>query len=315
MSKAFLQHISQKVGAGLDYELSSNGESYTIVGSSNCTAVSLSIPSMFRGKPVTKIESGTFLNKTNLKRVFIPDSITEIGARAFGGCSNLEHMTFHEYNTISRYSYPFGDIFGRTEYEGGEETEQCYYSGGSDGWKWMTSYIPSSLKSIIFTGNIGGISAHKYGFFHNCKNLKRVSLPNITYLPHSFLLGCKGLESLELSDCITHIGHNALSGIGVKSLIIPDSVTGIGYNDTISGENLESIVFPVSVTSIGFSTFGNTSPLKYFFYRGTAAQWSKVTIDVNNNCITPDIVYYYSETQPTTGGRYWRYLDGVPTVW
>lgn len=315
MSNAFLQHISQKVGAGLDYELSSNRASYTIVGSSNCTAVSLSIPSMFRGKPVTKIASGAFLNKTNLKRVFIPDSITEIGEQAFGGCRNIEHMTIPTYNEVSAFTYPLGYIFGKTEYEGGEKTEQYYYSGGVDGWRYWTSYIPSSLKSIIFTGNIGRIDAHKYGFFYNCKNLKRVLLPNITWLPPHFLDNCTGLESLELSDSLTTINVHALNNIGVKSLIIPDSVTNISYNVTISGKNLESIVFPVSLTSIQFSTFGTTSPLKYFFYRGTAAQWSKVTIDVNNDCITPDIVYYYSETQPTTGGRYWRYLDGVPTVW
>ena len=288
MSKAFLQHISQKVGAGLDYELSSDGNSYTIVGSSNCTAVSLSIPSMFRGKPVAEIASGAFLNKTNLKRVFIPDSIMKIGEQAFGGCSNLEHMTIPTCDIQNYfYSLPFGYIFGETEYEGGERTEQYYDSGVSGGRRWYTSYIPKSLTSIVYTGNIVS-----YGMFDSCENLKNVHLPNAESLYQYALSDCKGLEHLELSNNLTGIDSGALSGIGVKSLIIPDSVT-----------------------SIGFSTFGNTSPLKYFFYRGTAAQWSRVTIDVGNNCITSDIIYYFSETQPTTGGRYWHYVDGVPTVW
>jgi hypothetical protein len=25
--------------------------------------------------------------------------------------------------------------------------------------------------------------------------------------------------------------------------------------------------------------------------------------------------YYYSETQPTESGNFWRFIDGEPTVW
>lgn len=43
-----------------------------------------------------------------------------------------------------------------------------------------------------------------------------------------------------------------------------------------------------------------------------------VTIDIKsdgNNSLTSATKYFYSETEPTDDGNYWRYVDGVPTVW
>ena len=34
-----------------------------------------------------------------------------------------------------------------------------------------------------------------------------------------------------------------------------------------------------------------------------------------NKDIEATTIYYYSETQPTTSGNYWRYVNGVPTAW
>lgn len=62
--------------------------------------------------------------------------------------------------------------------------------------------------------------------------------------------------------------------------------------------------------------FSNCRSLKTVYYKGTAADWGKISISNNNNSsITNTKRYYYSESKPTGSGNYWRYVDGKPTVW
>ena len=44
----------------------------------------------------------------------------------------------------------------------------------------------------------------------------------------------------------------------------------------------------------------------------TACKKKKSSDDSESSTAT---IYYYSETQPTTEGNYWRYVDGIPTAW
>ncbi|MEE3432094.1 MAG: hypothetical protein VZR78_05090, partial [Candidatus Enteromonas sp.] len=66
-----------------------------------------------------------------------------------------------------------------------------------------------------------------------------------------------------------------------------------------------------SVTSIRSHAFDNCSSLAKVFYAGSAA----ITINGGNDQLTSATWYYYSEEEPTESGNYWRYVDGVPTVW
>ena len=52
------------------------------------------IPETYRGKPVTAIMSEAFRGLTELEKIFIPASVTEIGQYAFDGCENLEEAEF-----------------------------------------------------------------------------------------------------------------------------------------------------------------------------------------------------------------------------
>lgn len=59
------------------------------------------------------------------------------------------------------------------------------------------------------------------------------------------------------------------------------------------------------------------------YYEGTAAEWA--ALKAQNNAVSesgtpPDpfgeaVIYYFSENPPAAAGNFWRYVDGVPTVW
>ena len=61
------------------------------------------------------------------------------------------------------------------------------------------------------------------------------------------------------------------------------------------------------------------------YYHGTQSQWEQIQIvgiNADGGSIFGDnieiknaTIYFYSETEPTQLGNYWRYVDGVPTPW
>jgi hypothetical protein len=69
------------------------------------------------------------------------------------------------------------------------------------------------------------------------------------------------------------------------------------------------------VTNIAFEAFYECDNFKVIYYKGTAKDWNKISVDNNNDNLTSATRYYYSETKPTTSGNYWHYVDGEVVVW
>ena len=91
----------------------------------------------------------------------------------------------------------------------------------------------------------------------------------------------------------------------------------IGYGAFNSCIKLKSVVLPKSLTQIEELAFASTVELR-LFYESTAEDWAKVEKTDENMPET----YFYSDTEPPLNedgtaydGNYWRYVDGVPTVW
>lgn len=77
---------------GLEYKLSDDGESYSVVGIGTCTDADISIPNIYNDKPVTSIGDYAFRDCTSLTSVKIPDSVTNIGWFAFYDCASLTNV-------------------------------------------------------------------------------------------------------------------------------------------------------------------------------------------------------------------------------
>lgn len=86
----------------------------------------------------------------------------------------------------------------------------------------------------------------------------------------------------------------------INSLSVASGVTSIGeyFFESIA---LDHIVLPSSVTSIGVNSFSESTII---YSLGEALESS-----ANNP------IYYYSESEPSVGGRFWHYVDGTPCVW
>lgn len=111
---------------------------------------------------------------------------------------------------------------------------------------------------------------------------------------------------------------------GLTNITIPNSVTSIGYRAFYECSSLTSITIGNSVSFIGEYAFYGCSSLKTVFYKGTAEQWSKISIRNANTNLTNVARYYYSESEPALNsdgtaynGNYWHYdTDGkTPVIW
>lgn len=105
--------------------------SVTNIGSSafsNCAKLtSITIPD-----GVTGIGDRAFSGCSSLTSITIPDSVTSIGSSAFGGCTGLEKIALpfigdKRHQSTDNFQYPFGYIFGTSNYSNTTAVVQEYY--------------------------------------------------------------------------------------------------------------------------------------------------------------------------------------------
>jgi len=118
------------------------------------TAADVTIPSRYKGKPVTMIDHAAFYNSA-VTSVTIPDSVTSIPDSAFGFCSQLTNISIP--NSVT--------------YIGFSAFNSC-----------------TSLKSITLPSSLSTIQSEA---FYNCGNLKTIRIPvSVTSIGNYAFAGC-----------------------------------------------------------------------------------------------------------------------------
>ena len=270
--------------AGVEYAILENEQRAKVVrffGGVDQNRVNIS--SEYQNLPVTEIGEGAFESLDSLTTVILPTTVTSIGIRAFFGCSSLTDLQIQgKITTIDKAAF-----YGCERLEGFE--------------------IP---KTVMEIGEFA---------FANCNGLTEVTIPDgVRVLSRGLFTGCIKLTEVTFGSGVTEIGASAFAHCAKLSQVkIPSGVTSIGDGAFNSCNGLRDIVLPESLTSIGEHAFGSIFGLKVY-YEGVEGAWGKISIGEGN----PVNPYYYSESEPAKNsdgtayeGRYWRYVDGVPTVW
>ncbi|MBQ2378355.1 MAG: leucine-rich repeat protein, partial [Clostridia bacterium] len=121
--------------------------------------------------------------------------------------------------------------------------------------------------------------------------------------------------------CGTKVTYTFNTSTGVLEISGTGAMTNYSYNSDAPWYSYCSYVKTAkigdSVTSIGNYAFYDCSSLTSVYYGGDATKWAKISFGSSVWYNTPSTrkVYYYSATQPSTSGNYWRYVDGKPTPW
>ena len=310
---------------GLEYAKNRDG-TYEVTGIGDCTETDIVISPYYKGKKVTSIGNRAFYRCSKLTSVTIPDSVTSIDDWAFYDCSSLVSITIpSSVTSIGYYAFKYCDSI-----------TSVYYGGSADEWSSISiDYGNTELtpaRRYYYVENESEIPADEGKYWHYVDGVPTI----YTYF--------KGLKYSETSDdtcavvgigtCVdkdivissyynnkkvTSIGAYAFSGCSsLTSIIIPSSVTSIGSSAFYDCNSLTSIIIPSSVTSIGSSAFNGCSSLTSIYYVGNVNEWNEISIYYNNSALTDGICYYYVENEseiPADEGKYWHYVDGVPTIY
>ncbi len=145
------------------------------------------------------------------------------------------------------------------------EDENFIYYLQNDGTAQIKKYIGTS-EELTIPSEINGHIIDSLGsnLFKNCKNLKKVYMPDtITNMGSNLFAECSNLEEVQLSESLWHIGTYCFQKcIKLKNVKIPDSVKEIWSNAFEKCTSLESIVIPNSVIKICSYAFNDCISLK-----------------------------------------------------
>lgn len=135
----------------------------------------VTIPARNGGKPVTILYDDLFKNHKELKKVNIPDTVTNIGGFVFDGCENLKSVRLPE---------------------GLEEM-------------WQYAFVRSSIEIIEIPGSVTSIVPFT---FKDCKNLTTVVIrKGVKRIRAKAFEGCENLELVAIPSDI-EISHDAFNG-------------------------------------------------------------------------------------------------------
>ena len=285
---------------------------------------------------VETISEYLFSACVSLESVTIPDSVKSIGYNAFYNCKSLASLKIPaSVQNIGEYAfYACASL------------ESITLPEGIPSIGYYTFYGCTSLKSIVVPASVKSIGD---SVFVQCSSLESIVISaGVTSISPTALNNCIGLKviTVEAGNPVYHSSGNCLIETASKTLIagcqssvIPGdgSVTSIGYNAFRDCRTLTSLAIPAHVANIeteafrgcnglvsltistdlvniSDSVFRGCQSLVTAYYEGTSADKKNMTIGSYNSELTAHF-YYYSESEPEGKGKFWHYVDGVPTVW
>ena len=157
----------------------------------------ISVPSAINGKPVTTITKGSTEKHDSMERVtkiYIPDSVTTIGANAFSKYSALEEVVIPD-SVTEIGANAFADCPKLKTIVVPDNVTSIGLSAFSHCTGLTSVKIPDSVKSIDKSA------------FHTCENLTEVTIPeSVTKIEDGTFNSCRSLTAVTIPKSVVEIG-------------------------------------------------------------------------------------------------------------
>ena len=260
-----------------DYEYSINKNNMAIITAYAGNKTEITIPSKLGGKKVIeigekafeyydlksvqiskgikKISKNAFRGCEELKKVVLPNTVTQIGDQAFSFCHNLKSINIPK--GIKKIN---NGIF-----------DECV-----------------KLKKITIPKGVTEIG--ELAFLH-CSELTELNIPkSVKKIGSEAFYGC-GFKSITIPDGVKEITYGMLSDCqSLKEVVLPDSITQIG-DYAFYFTKIKNIKISKNVKKIGGSAFSSCDSLASVQYTGTKKQWQSVKIGNDNTDLKSAMIY------------------------
>ena len=206
----------------LSFALNDEGTGYIVSGHYEGVpkpSGSVIIPSEYNGLPVVKIGDMGFANWNKFTSLSLPNTITEIGYKAFEYCSAMTTITIEEGSGLKSIG------------------ENAFYGCKKLGELTLPGTV-TTMGQLAF-GNTG---------------LVTVTLgEGIPGIPASAFNAATKLKNINFPESCTTIGDYAFAGCAIETLALPATMTSIGEGAFIGCSSLSSL--DINVPAIGARAF------------------------------------------------------------
>lgn len=235
----------------------------------NLTRVSINNDSIV-SKTYTANKGMRLLFGEQVNEYIIGDSVKNIGAYCFYGCTNLQSITFGKnIQAIGPNAFDRCDNFKSVKINDIAAWCQINYESykGNPLYYAHKLYLGDELiTDLIIPENVTSI---KESAFYGCTSISSALIgSNVTSIEENAFCGCSNLKTIEIdSDPIANGTYSfefsliKVFGNQVNKYIFGESVTGIGDYAFYKFKNLTSIEFPNGLTRIGLYAFSQCSNL------------------------------------------------------
>lgn len=264
------------------YIINSAGVITDYLGADSEDNTEIIIPDTIKGITPTGIYESVFNGYTYLESITLPDTITEIGNKAFYLCSNLEYITARGVKTVG--SYAFYKCHNLKEFTGSNLYNIGYYSfaytldltyldttnvGVTD----MYAFHSSGIQSFV-SDKLTVLGAHAF----KETPIRYVEIPKVYSIKENTFENCKELEEAIITNA-SSVQEYAFSGCSALKEIASDNATAVGDSAFNGCTKLETATFPL-LKYVNTKSFYNCTSLKNL----TAPTLNKVGISGFENC-------------------------------
>ena len=211
-----------------------------------------------------KIPDNLFLGCTSIIDVQIPETVTEIGQKAFKDASSVENVTFAVNTETGKVKGV--EKIGISAFDGCSSLQELVLP------ETVTEVLQGAFanEGALVKADMSRTASLKKWDKESFKGdtaLAEVILPTaggIKAIPDGAFAGCTTLtgENLKIPKNIVTITANAFKESGLKKLYIPNQVTMIGASAFEACKNLEDVHISNNISIISQSTFKNCEKLK-----------------------------------------------------
>ena len=301
-----------------------------------------SLTSIMLPSGLTTIGGGAFHN-SHLDSLLLPSSVTSIGEDAF--TSTLLEVVYYGGTAtdwsaivIASGNAPLTQatrcLYSATEptsagdywhFDGGEivvwpefEPKLAYTLKGDGTYEvsGIGTYVGTDVVIPAAYNGKAVTSVAAEAFLEN-ETITSVSFPSsMTEIGTDAFSDCTALATLSFAgSSLFSIGGGAFYGCtALTEIILPEGLEEIGESAFCACEDLTTILLPSSVESIDEYAFDMTA-LTAVYYVGTASNKAATSISDDNAVLANATWYFYTDSQPTTAGNYWHYVNGERTIW